>query len=263
MQARKTEWKCTFAFRERLGKTTNLTLYVLSRLTFSWRLSKHRFLRRWSTAIPMVGASFLEIPAACSSTRKSDDCIHSKYTSEKRYKTYPCKNSSLLVYNSISSTRPIDTPNTGHRMTTRKRCVSPRETYQHSNCTIVTLWLIVYIITLHRDKLWWYPLIIVVPNDENKTLTQKAQKDQENSGGTQTKLGPLKPLLLSGYLQLLQSEPTSSTDLRIVLQGLWMDDGPKGPCSGAGEHCHGLLLAHCKKQTDALLRFNPIVSITQ
>jgi len=54
----------TLDLRARLGKTTNLALYVFSLWTLVWRPSKERFLRRWSTAIPIVGASFFGIPAA-------------------------------------------------------------------------------------------------------------------------------------------------------------------------------------------------------
>merc|ERR1719198_1927668 len=45
-----------------LGKTTRLALYSFSRCTLACRPSRERFLRRWSTAMPSVRASFLLMP---------------------------------------------------------------------------------------------------------------------------------------------------------------------------------------------------------
>merc|ERR1719149_282308 len=49
------------------GKISNFDLYNLRRSTFSFKLSVHLFLRRWSTEIPIVRASFGAILAALSS----------------------------------------------------------------------------------------------------------------------------------------------------------------------------------------------------
>ena len=46
------------------------------------------------------------------------------------------------------------------------------------------------------------------------------------------------------YLQFLQSETPSSSDLGIVFQGLRVDDWAERTSGGTGEHSHGLLLAH-------------------
>jgi hypothetical protein len=51
----------------RRGKRIRDALYALRRLELSARDSSLRLRRRWSTAIPIVGASFLEMPAALSS----------------------------------------------------------------------------------------------------------------------------------------------------------------------------------------------------
>jgi hypothetical protein len=47
-----------------LGKRMSLDLYSFSRCTFCWSESTDMFLLLKSTAIPMVRAYFLEIPAA-------------------------------------------------------------------------------------------------------------------------------------------------------------------------------------------------------
>jgi len=52
-----------------LGNTTSLERYSLRRSTLRSKPSAERFLRRWSTQMPMVGASVLEMPAALHSLR--------------------------------------------------------------------------------------------------------------------------------------------------------------------------------------------------
>ena len=47
-----------------LGKTINLLLYSLSLWTLAWRDSADLFFLLWSTEIPIVGATFREMPAA-------------------------------------------------------------------------------------------------------------------------------------------------------------------------------------------------------
>merc|ERR1740121_1008781 len=59
----------TAFFPEPLGNIKSLLLYVLSRSTFSCRLSVHLFRRRWSTAMPMLRASFGEIFTSRSSSK--------------------------------------------------------------------------------------------------------------------------------------------------------------------------------------------------
>jgi len=58
----------TFLVPLRLGKTTNLDLYSLSRSTFDCKDSSLLFVRLWSTAMPIVCARFLLMPATFSSS---------------------------------------------------------------------------------------------------------------------------------------------------------------------------------------------------
>ena len=53
----------------RRGNRIRDALYALRRFVLSARLSSERLRRRWSTAMPMVGAIFLEMPADFSSSR--------------------------------------------------------------------------------------------------------------------------------------------------------------------------------------------------
>ena len=70
--------------RARLGKTTNLALNVFSLCTLVWRPSRERFFLRWSTAIPIVGAYFLGIPAACLSNNNRGLNLLSQNTKRER-----------------------------------------------------------------------------------------------------------------------------------------------------------------------------------
>lgn len=53
-----------FGADELRGNTTRLALYAFSLLTLACRLSKQRLRRRWSTAMPMVGATLEGMPAS-------------------------------------------------------------------------------------------------------------------------------------------------------------------------------------------------------
>lgn len=55
-----------------LGKRMSLERYSFSLCTFSCRDSVDLLRRRWSTAMPMVRATFLLIPAACGDSRQYD-----------------------------------------------------------------------------------------------------------------------------------------------------------------------------------------------
>lgn len=71
-------FEITLNLPARLGKTTNFCLYVFKRRTLVWNPSRERFLLRWSTEIPMVGASFLGIPAAWHMKNLSNITNHQK-----------------------------------------------------------------------------------------------------------------------------------------------------------------------------------------
>merc|ERR1712194_410935 len=51
------------------GKIISLDIYILRRFTFACKLSAQRFRRRWSTAMPIVGAFLIGILASRSSSR--------------------------------------------------------------------------------------------------------------------------------------------------------------------------------------------------
>lgn len=94
----------TLTFRACLGKTTSLALYVLSLWTLAWRLSKERFLRRWSTAMPIVGASFLGIAAAWNalgvlhSAKKRTNIYYIAQMKEKQKKKEKVKTTELISW---------------------------------------------------------------------------------------------------------------------------------------------------------------------
>lgn len=70
--------------RVRLGKMTSLALYVFNLWTLACRPSRDRFFRLWSTAMPIVGASFFGIPAACICKTNNSYLTRCTYTSRKK-----------------------------------------------------------------------------------------------------------------------------------------------------------------------------------
>lgn len=106
------------------GNTTRFALYAFRRFTLAWRLSRLRFLRRWSTEMPMVGATLEAIPASCSQPvlPRVSVLVH------RRSAGNSCgKHETLLAHSSTGGTfRCISAPQAAIYTTTKCPKINPR-----------------------------------------------------------------------------------------------------------------------------------------